>query len=224
MLTIYTDGSSLGNPGNGGWAAIIKDDKNNIIELSGGFKHTTNNRMELYSVIESLKFAHKNKETTISIFTDSQLICNSINKGWLYKWTKNNWRKSNGTKVLNIDLWDTLNSLLVGLNVSFIWIAGHNGIEGNERCDMLCKKAAEQATLEDTVYINTINSQNNIDFSNNNLSNNTTSNSNIKHSTEKKYKYTSKCGNYILYVNKEKKIANIYNKDNINKILIEFNL
>ena len=114
MLIIYTDGSSLGNPGNGGWAAIIKDSNQNIIkELSGGFKYTTNNRMELYSIIESLKYARQHNENEIKIFTDSQLVCNGINKGWLKNWIKNNWKKSDGKKVLNIDLWTQLNELLL---------------------------------------------------------------------------------------------------------------
>ena len=153
MLIIYTDGSSLGNPGPGGWAAVIKDDNNNITEISGGFKYTTNNRMELLGVIESLKFAEKNSEKQITIMTDSQLICNAINKGWLDKWQKGNWKKSDGKKVLNIDLWEKLIQLLKNKNVIFNWIAGHSGIPGNERCDTLCKIAAEKATDIDFNYV-----------------------------------------------------------------------
>lgn len=199
MLIIYTDGSSLGNPGNGGWAAIIKDSNQNIIkELSGGFKYTTNNRMELYSIIESLKYARQHNENEIKIFTDSQLVCNGINKGWLKNWIKNNWKKNDGKKVLNIDLWTQLNELLQNLNVSFHWIEGHSGIVDNERCDTLCKQAAQIAVLED------------VNYTSNNQNSNLTK------------KYISSCGKYTLYINNNN--LKIYNNNNNNDDLIEFNI
>lgn len=209
MLIIYTDGSSLGNPGPGGWAAVIKDDNNNITELSGGFKYTTNNRMELLGVIESLKFAEKNNEKEITIMTDSQLICNAINKGWLDKWQKVNWKKSDGKKVLNIDLWEKLVQLLKNKNVTFNWIAGHSGIAGNERCDTLCKIAAEKATDIDFNYVeNSVEKESNMP-----------NNQNIFATATKIVK--SKCKNYemrvleqniLIYDNKGNKIMEFLNE------------
>ncbi len=209
MLTIYTDGSSLGNPGPGGWAAVIKDEQNNTTELSGGFKHTTNNRMELLGIIESLKFARDNNEKKVIILTDSKLICNSINKGWLNKWSKTNWKKSDGKKVLNIDLWKILIELMKDIDVAFNWVAGHSGIPGNERCDTLCKAAAEKATATDVGYVNKTDTENS-------LFTFTTNETIEKKSVISKQVLQSKCKKYELFFT-DKKIE-IYDKQK-NKIM-----
>ncbi|MCL2039963.1 MAG: ribonuclease HI [Bacteroidetes bacterium] len=154
QIIIYTDGSSLGNPGKGGWAAILMT-QGKTLEISGGYRMTTNNRMELTAIIKALTTL-KEPCNNVTIFTDSQLITNTINKGWLNNWIKNNWKKADKKSVLNIDLWQALIPLLKKHNIKFIWIEGHKGIEGNERCDVICKLAAEGATDIDFVYENTI--------------------------------------------------------------------
>lgn len=150
-IIIYTDGSSLGNPGPGGWACILKYGKNRK-EISQGYKLTTNNRMELIAAIEALK-AIKKKNYKIKLHSDSKYLSDAIKKGWLDKWVKNNWKRNSG-KVMNKDLWDQLYNLLKQKNVEFIWIPAHSGIEDNERCDKLAKTAAQSNDLlDDTGYL-----------------------------------------------------------------------
>ena len=152
QIIIYTDGSSLGNPGKGGWAAVLLTEGKRL-ELSGGYRMTTNNRMELMAVIKGLS-ALKVACNNVTVFTDSQLITNSINKGWLDNWIKNSWKKADKKEVMNIDLWQEFVPLWQKHNVKFIWIEGHKGIEFNELCDKLCKQAAENAVDIDFGYEN----------------------------------------------------------------------
>ena len=131
---IYTDGACSGNPGPGGYGAILKYD-GHIKELSGGEADTTNNRMELLGVIKSLevlKFPCK-----VILTTDSKYVADSVTKGWARKWKQNNWIKSDKKKALNIDLWERLLALLDVHDVSFNWVKGHAGHPENERCDRL---------------------------------------------------------------------------------------
>ncbi|MDR0927721.1 MAG: ribonuclease HI [Ignavibacteria bacterium] len=153
-IIIYTDGSSLGNPGKGGWAAILST-QGKTLELSGGFRNTTNNRMELLAVINALA-ALKTECSNVTLYTDSQLIVNAINKGWLKNWESKGWKKADRKPVLNIDLWQQFLPLWRKHNIRFVWIEGHIGIAGNERCDVLCKSAAEIATEVDYGYENII--------------------------------------------------------------------
>ncbi len=148
-VIIYTDGSSLGNPGRGGWAAVLIY-KGKRAELSDGYRLTTNNRMEMMAVVNALS-AIKNPKYPIKLHTDSKLIVDTIKKGWLKNWKKNNWIKSDKKPVLNIDLWKEIDNLLSGLEVEFIWVEGHAGIIENERCDVLCKSAAENDNLKEDV-------------------------------------------------------------------------
>lgn len=133
-VEIYTDGACSGNPGPGGWGAVLIYN-NNTKELSGGNKNTTNNRMELTGVIEALKALKEPCNVTLT--TDSKYVCDAINKEWVYSWKNNNWRKADKKPALNIDLWEELLSLLDTHNVEFIWVKGHNGHKYNERCDQL---------------------------------------------------------------------------------------
>ena len=150
-ITIYTDGSCLNNPGNGGFAAILIDDKGNKKEISGGAKNTTNNRMELLSVIVALSCIKGNNHN-IDIYTDSQYVCNSIEKKWLDGWKKWNWIKSDKKPVLNKDLWIELLPLLYKHNIKFHWIKGHAGHPENERCDSLAKlRASETSKLKNDI-------------------------------------------------------------------------
>lgn len=133
-VKIYTDGACSGNPGPGGWGAVLV--YNNIEkELSGSEAETTNNRMELTAVLESLKALKE--PCKVILTTDSKYVCDAINQKWVYSWQKNNWKKSDKKPALNIDLWKKLLELLDIHNVEFIWVKGHNGHKYNERCDNL---------------------------------------------------------------------------------------
>ena len=139
-VAIFTDGACKCNPGPGGWGAILRYGTAEK-EISGGEPHTTNNRMELRAVIESLKCLKERCEVTLT--TDSQYVCNSINKGWAKNWKAKNWVKG-GKPVPNTDLWQELLSLLEQQNVTFVWVRGHNGHPENERCDRLAVAQAER--------------------------------------------------------------------------------
>ncbi len=133
-VEIYTDGACSGNPGKGGWGAVLVYGGKEK-ELSGAEKDTTNNRMELTAVIESL--GALNQPCNVVLTTDSKYVCDAINKGWVYSWKKNGWKKSDKKSALNVDLWEKLLPLLEKHNVEFVWVKGHNGHPYNERCDTL---------------------------------------------------------------------------------------
>ena len=132
-VTIYTDGACSGNPGPGGWGAILQygsADK----EMSGGEHQTTNNRMELLGVINALQALRE--PCVVDLYTDSQYICNAINQHWLAGWKKAGWKRKGG-ELKNPDLWQTLDNLLQTHKVSFHWVKGHADHEFNNRCDRL---------------------------------------------------------------------------------------
>lgn len=133
-IEIYTDGACSGNPGKGGWGAVLVY-KGIEKEIFGGSPETTNNRMELTAVIEALKCLKEPCNVTVT--TDSKYVCDAINKGWVYSWEKNNWKKSDKKPALNVDLWKELLHLLDKHKVEFVWVKGHNGHPYNERCDKL---------------------------------------------------------------------------------------
>ena len=139
-VNVYTDGACRGNPGKGGWGAVLVYGTIEK-ELSGGEPLTTNNRMELSAVIAALSALKEPCEVTLT--TDSQYVVNAIEKGWLANWQKNNWRKSDKSEVLNIDLWRSLLALLDTHKVTFVWVKGHNGHPYNERCDKLATAFAD---------------------------------------------------------------------------------
>ncbi len=137
QVFIFSDGACSGNPGPGGWGAILR--WNGIEkELSGGEKQTTNNRMELTGVIEALSALKYPCEVTIT--TDSKYVVDSVTKGWVYSWKKRGWKKADKTPALNVDLWEKLLLLLDTHKVTFNWIKGHAGHPENERCDRLAVK------------------------------------------------------------------------------------
>ncbi len=140
-IQIYTDGACKGNPGPGGWAAVLKYNGHRK-EIFGFVPNTTNNRMEILAVIKALE--ELKQSCTINIFSDSQYVCNAVNKGWAKKWKNNNWMKNKKEKALNTDLWERLLNLLENHNINFIWVRGHNGNEENERCDKLAVLAIEK--------------------------------------------------------------------------------
>ena len=139
MIKIYTDGSCLSNPGNGGWAAIINDD-GNILRISGSEKDTTNNKMELMAPIKALQKIKKNRK--VEIYTDSKYVKLGITE-WIYKWIKNNWQTSKKEPVKNKELWVQLYNLTKNFEVNWIWVKAHAGNPLNEEVDLLAKKAAK---------------------------------------------------------------------------------
>ena len=140
MIKIYTDGSCIGNPGAGGWAAIILDDKNEKI-ISGNKNNTTNNQMELLAAIKGL--SNFNKKKSFKIFTDSNYVKDGITK-WIKNWKKNNWKTSAKKPVKNQELWKKLDKLVKFHDVKWEWIKGHSTNIYNNLADELAKKAAEK--------------------------------------------------------------------------------
>ena len=132
-VCIYTDGACSGNPGPGGWAAILTYGENER-ELSGGESATTNNRMELMAVISALTALKESCE--VELWTDSQYIEKAINEGWLAGWKRRGWKRKGG-ELKNIELWQEMDRLLGLHKVNFNWLKGHDGHEYNERCDAL---------------------------------------------------------------------------------------
>jgi ribonuclease HI len=139
MIKIYTDGSCLSNPGNGGWAAIIIDD-GNVLKINGSEKDTTNNKMELIAPIKALQKIEKNKK--VEIYTDSKYVKLGITE-WIHKWIKNNWLTSKKEPVKNKELWVQLYNLTKTSEINWIWVKAHAGNTLNEEVDLLAKKAAE---------------------------------------------------------------------------------
>lgn len=139
-VLIYTDGACSGNPGPGGYGAIlIYNGKEK--EISGGEENTTNNKMEMLGVIKALEMLKE--KCDVEIYSDSAYVVNSINNKWVYSWKKNNWIKSDKSKAKNIDLWERMLDLISFHNVKFIKVKGHADNEYNNRCDKLAVKARE---------------------------------------------------------------------------------
>lgn len=134
QIEIYTDGACSGNPGKGGWGAILVY-KGREKEICGGEAETTNNRMELTAVIEALSQLKEPCEVLVT--TDSKYVCDAVEKKWVYSWQKNGWKKADKKPALNVDLWIKLLPLLEEHKVTFKWVKGHNGHPYNERCDEL---------------------------------------------------------------------------------------
>lgn len=146
-VTIYTDGACSGNPGPGGYGAILMYGSHQK-ELSGGAANTTNNRMELMGVITALKAL--NRPCTVQLYTDSQYVVNAIEKGWAVKWRANGWMRNKKDKALNPDLWQELLELLEKHDVTFHWVKGHAENPYNNRCDALA--VAESRKYKDAYY------------------------------------------------------------------------
>ena len=140
-VEIFTDGACQGNPGPGGWGAILRYQQTEK-EISGGDANTTNNRMELSAVIEAFK--RLKEPCDVTLYSDSQYVCNGISKGCAKSWKKNGWRKSDKSPALNPELWDELLTLIEPHNLTVVWVKGHAGHPENERCDQLAVAAAEK--------------------------------------------------------------------------------
>ena len=139
-VEIYTDGACRGNPGKGGWGAVLVYNGREK-ELSGGERETTNNRMELTAAIKALRQLREPCEVTLT--SDSKYLIDAITKGWVKSWKSKGWKKSDGSKALNVDLWEELLPLLETHKVTFVWVKGHDGHPYNERCDKLATDFAD---------------------------------------------------------------------------------
>ncbi|MBO5852555.1 MAG: ribonuclease HI [Clostridia bacterium] len=134
FVEIFTDGACSGNPGPGGWGAVLRFGTAEK-EMCGGERETTNNRMELTAVIEAL--SQLKEPCKVKLTTDSKYVCDAVTKGWVYSWQKNGWKKADKKPALNVDLWEKLLPLLDIHEVEFVWVKGHAGHSENERCDAL---------------------------------------------------------------------------------------
>ena len=139
-VDIYTDGACRGNPGRGGWGAILVYNGTEK-EMSGGEKMTTNNRMELTAAIEALSALKE--PCDVMLYSDSTYLVNAVNKGWLESWKKKGFKKTSTTQVPNADLWIKLDRQLARHKIELVWVRGHDGHEYNERCDRLATAFAD---------------------------------------------------------------------------------
>jgi ribonuclease HI len=151
-VVIYTDGACEPNPGKGGYGVVLLTE-NKRQEISGGFRLTTNNRMEIYAAVaglEVLKYPCK-----VTIYSDSQYLVSAMTEGWVEKWKSRNWWRTNKEQAGNVDLWEKLSSLCEMHEVAFVWVKGHNGTLENERCDQLSYAVLRQKDLpSDELYEN----------------------------------------------------------------------
>ncbi len=143
-VVIYADGACKGNPGPGGWGAILKSGDNEK-ELFGGQPMATNNQMELTAVIESLNALKKT--CSVDLYTDSKYVCDGL-KTWMPNWKKNGWRTADKKPVKNMELWQALDKAAMAHVLRIHWVKGHNGHPGNERADELANKGVEQVLLK----------------------------------------------------------------------------
>ena len=150
-VTIYTDGACIGNPGPGGYGAVLLSGEHRK-ELSGGYSETTNNRMEILAAIVGLEAL--NSPSNVFLYSDSQYLVNAIEKGWARKWQANGWMRNRKEPALNPDLWQRLLPLTEKHNVEFRWVRGHSGVKENERCDQLATTFAKRKGLPaDSGYV-----------------------------------------------------------------------
>jgi len=145
-IIIYTDGACTGNPGKGGYGAVIIDGDRRK-EISDGYNLTTNNRMEMMGAIAALESLPSNSK--VKLHTDSKYIVDAVVKGWAKKWQKNGWKRNSKEMAKNPDLWQEILDLCKIHDVEFAWVKGHSGIPENERCDRLAVAAAHGANLQD---------------------------------------------------------------------------
>ena len=145
-IQVFTDGGAVGNPGPGGFGAVIIRPDGQRQELCGAFKWTTNNRMEMMGCIKALEAI--DDKLPIALHSDSRYLVDAVNKGWARAWRRRNWKKANGAPALNIDLWQRLLMLLDDRDVLLKWVKGHAGHVWNERCDQLVHEAIDKGDFE----------------------------------------------------------------------------
>lgn len=150
QITIYTDGACSGNPGDGGYGAILMYG-DYVKEISGGERNTTNNRMEMKAVIEALKMLKEPCE--VEVYSDSAYVVNAFNENWIENWRARSWRKSDGKAVLNVELWQALIKLTNKHCVKFVKVKGHSDNEYNNRCDELARGAIDALRTKNIISI-----------------------------------------------------------------------
>ncbi len=143
-LIIYTDGGCINNPGPGGYGVVVLNGEGRK-EFSGGYRRTTNNRMEILACIVGLQALEK--PSRVTLYSDSRYVVDAVTKGWARKWRSRNWTKGDGNPALNSDLWEKLLKLIDYHDVQFVWVKGHAGTTENERCDQLANTSARQEGL-----------------------------------------------------------------------------
>jgi len=144
QVRLYTDGGCIRNPGPGGYGVVLLYDSHRK-ELSGGYRKTTNNRMEIFAAIAGLEALKE--PCSVTLCSDSQYLVHAMQKGWARRWQQNAWRRSNKEKAVNPDLWERLLKLCAVHKVQFEWVRGHAGHSDNERCDLLATSAARGSNL-----------------------------------------------------------------------------
>lgn len=150
-VTIYTDGACSGNPGPGGYGTVLLYGEARK-ELSGGYRLTTNNRMEILAVIKGLEALKE--PCIVMLYSDSRYVVDAIEKGWVAKWRQNGWMRNKKERAQNVDLWERMTALLEKHQVSFHWVKGHADNPENERCDELARMAIQSGSLlEDEMYM-----------------------------------------------------------------------
>lgn len=150
-VTIYTDGACSGNPGPGGYGTVLLYGEARK-ELSGGYRLTTNNRMEILAVIKGLEALKE--PCRVLLYSDSRYVVDAIEKGWVAKWRQNGWMRNKKERAQNVDLWERMTALLEKHQVSFHWVKGHADNPENERCDELARMAIQSGSLlEDEMYM-----------------------------------------------------------------------
>lgn len=153
-VNLYTDGACSGNPGRGGYGAILSYNGHEKV-MSEGFLLTTNNRMELLAAIVGLEALKE--PCKVTLYSDSKYLVDAVEKGWVYSWRKKGWKKSDGKPALNPDLWERMLAQLKIHDVTLVWLKGHAGHEYNERCDALAVKAYNSKELgHDEIYEKTV--------------------------------------------------------------------
>ncbi|MES2470987.1 MAG: ribonuclease HI [Patescibacteria group bacterium] len=191
-IVVFTDGSARGNPGPGGWAAIIASD-NNVMELGGRENNTTNNRMELKAVYQALARIHTVKQTgsNVTVYSDSAYVINGITS-WIHGWKRSEWITSTKQPVEHRDLWEAIDELIQGLNITWVRLSGHAGLPGNERCDEIATSLADKENI--TLY-NGTRAEYDIDLSRVTVEKGSTVAKKKKsRSSEKAYSYVSSVG------------------------------
>ena len=143
-VSLYTDGACIGNPGPGGYGVVLLSG-GQCKELSGGYRLTTNNRMEMMAVIVGLEALKA--ECKVTLYSDSKYVLDALSKGWAARWRANGWLRNRRERAVNPDLWERLLALCEGHDVTFCWVKGHSGDPYNERCDRLAKEVAAQPGL-----------------------------------------------------------------------------
>jgi len=143
-ITIYTDGGCLGNPGPGGYGVVLRYGQH-VKHLSGGFRLTTNNRMEIMGAIAGLEALIA--PCSVTLHSDSKYVVDAMTQGWVQRWKANGWRRNKKDRAVNVDLWERLLAACTDHDVAFKWVKGHAGHADNETCDVLAKKAAARNDL-----------------------------------------------------------------------------